>query len=414
MSIDSREPRLLGRLASFGALPMLSMAAPFVLLPVISRVGGPTGWVAVLTGQAIGSFAGVVVMAGWAVHGQASVAVTTDPEARSSIYRESLWTRTRLAVVGLPVAMLVSAVVVDGSRVDAAVMALANGLAGLSMSWYATGAGRASWIARYDAGPRCLAVVLAAPTVVITRQLWTYPALVVVGALCGLIAFNLRHTGVVWPVSRRGTASRRDDLRGGFVSVVGNLYASAPVPIGAVRLASPAAAALGSADKLYRYGTLVVVALANGFQAWALEPTSPQRRSRLRTALIWHAAFGLLALVAMLVVGSWGTRFLFGADVAAPRSVCALYGVALAAVSISTTLIRNHAVPLGRLDLVVWATAVSALAGVACMLVLHGAAGVAAGLAGSEVLCCVVLAAGLATRRRDPEEAELTSGAAAR
>ncbi|WP_460787564.1 hypothetical protein [Nocardioides maradonensis] len=353
-------------------------------------------------------------MAGWAVHGQASVAVATDPDARSAIYRESLWTRTRLALVGLPLAMLVSAVVVDGSRVDAAVMALANGLAGLSMSWYATGAGRASWIARYDAGPRCLAVVLAAPTVVMTRQLWTYPALVVVGAVGGLITFNLAHTGAPWPMSRRGTASRRDDLRGGFVSVIGNLYASAPVPIGAVRLPSVGAAALGSADKLYRYGTLVVVALANGFQAWALEPTSPQRRSRLRTALLWHAVFGLLAFLAMLVGGSWGTRVLFGADVAAPRSVCALYGVALAAVSISTNLIRNYAVPRGRLDLVVWATAVSALTGLICMLVLHGAVGIAAGLAGSEALCCVVLAAGLVRQHTEREGAELTSGAAAR
>ena len=107
-------------------------------------------------------------------------------------------------------------------------------------------------------------------------------------------------------------------------------------------------------------------------------------------ALLAHLGLGVVGGALFAALGPWVTGLLFGADVAAPRDVCAWYGLAFAALSASTPPIRNLLVPAGRVRLVLGWTLGSARARASPSWSrrrrLEWSAGVAAGMALSEVV----------------------------
>ncbi|MFC5727444.1 MULTISPECIES: hypothetical protein [Nocardioides] len=400
--------RVVRLMLGFGALPFLSAVAPLLLLPIIARIGGPAGWIAILTGQALGSFAGVLIMAGWTIHGQARVAASPTGRARHRIYAAALQRRVKAALVVLPCGCLLTAMVVDEYDVDALLMFVAMAMSGLSLTWFATGAGRPSWIVLYEAGPRLVAVALSAASIVATGQLWIYPVLLIVATALGVTSFHRAIMGQLWPRYERGdrVVARKEDIYGATASVTGAVYSSAPVPVASAALSEAWAAGLASADRLYRYATLVIVALANALQAWVLDPMDQRRRSRAQIALVMHTVLGLIGLGLLTLVGPTATAWLFGSDVTASPGTCWWFGMAFLGINISTALIRNIAIPTGRSGLVVLATVVSAVTGVAVMVMQETPTGIAMGLAASEVLSAVVVGAGLLmTARRQARTA---------
>jgi len=390
---------VLRRLTGFTVLPLLSLVTPFLLLPVVARVAGPSGWSSFVAGQAVGMVGATVVFWGWNVGGPVLVAQASSAVERAEVYAASLRTRYLLLLGVVPAAALVSALVAQpGHRVDASAMAVATSLLGLSPSWFGIGVGDPWLLFWYDTMPRVVAAVLGAGVVWATGFVWTYPVLLALSVAVSLVAFRRRVVAGVsgtspFPVSRSG-GELRTHLGTAGINLAATAYASTPVPIVTVAFRPEVSSPFASADAAYRLGLFTVTAMGNAFQGWTLEGSGGERRSRHRTAFGAHLALGVVGGLLFAALGPWATGFVFGPDVAAPRDVCVWYGVAFLFLSVSTPPIRNLLVPAGRVRLVLGWTLGSAVVGLVLMIgaaVAGWSAGVAAGMAVSEA----VLLAGL-------------------
>ena len=399
MTAPAGSRSVLRRLTGFTVLPLLSLVTPFLLLPVVARVAGPSGWSSFVAGQAVGMVGATVVFWGWNVGGPVLVAQASSAVERAEVYAASLRTRYLLLLGVVPAAAVVSALVAQpGHRVDASAMAVATSLLGLSPSWFGIGVGDPWLLFWYDTVPRVVAAVLGAGVVWATGFVWTYPVLLALSVAVSLVAFRRRVVAGVdgtspFPVSRSG-GELRTHLGTAGINLAATAYASTPVPIVTVAFRPDVSSPFASADAAYRLGLFTVTAMGNAFQGWTLEGSGGQRRSRHRTAFGAHLVLGVVGGLLFAALGPWVTGFVFGPDVAAPRDVCVWYGVAFLFLSVSTPPIRNLLVPAGRVRLVLGWTLGSAVVGLVLMIgaaVAGWSAGVAAGMAVSEA----VLLAGL-------------------
>ncbi len=399
MTAPAGSRSVLRRLTGFTVLPLLSLVTPFLLLPVVARVAGPSGWSSFVAGQAVGIVGATVVFWGWNVGGPVLVAQASSAVERAEVYAASLRTRYLLLLGVVPAAAVVSALVAQpGHRVDASAMAVATSLLGLSPSWFGIGVGDPWLLFWYDTMPRVVAAVVGAGVVWATGFVWTYPVLLALSVAVSLVAFRRRVVAGVsgtspFPVSRSG-GELRTHLGTAGINLAATAYASTPVPIVTVAFRPDVSSPFASADAAYRLGLFTVTAMGNAFQGWTLEGSGGERRSRHRTAFGAHLVLGVVGGLLFAALGPWVTGFVFGPDVAAPRDVCVWYGVAFLFLSVSTPPIRNLLVPAGRVRLVLGWTLGSAVVGLVLMIgaaVAGWSAGVAAGMAVSEA----VLLAGL-------------------
>ena len=399
MTAPAGSRSVLRRLTGFTVLPLLSLVTPFLLLPVVARVAGPSGWSSFVAGQAVGMVGATVVFWGWNVGGPVLVAQASSAVERAEVYAASLRTRYLLLLGVVPAAAVVSALVAQpGHRVDASAMAVATSLLGLSPSWFGIGVGDPWLLFWYDTMPRVVAAVLGAGVVWATGFVWTYPVLLALSVAVSLVAFRRRVVAGVsgtspFPVSRSG-GELRTHLGTAGINLAATAYASTPVPVTTVAFRPEVSSPFASADAAYRLGLFTVTAMGNAFQGWTLEGSGGERRSRHRTAFGAHLVLGVVGGLLFAALGPWVTGFVFGPDVAAPRDVCVWYGVAFLFLSVSTPPIRNLLVPAGRVRLVLGWTLGSAVVGLVLMIgavVAGWSAGVAAGMAVSEA----VLLAGL-------------------
>lgn len=381
---------VLRRLTGFTVLPLLSLVTPFLLMPVIARVATGAGWSSVVAGQAVGTVGATVVFWGWNVVGPVQAARAQTAQERSDLYAASLRTRLTLLAPVVPIVALVSVLVAQpGFRVVAASMAVATSLLGLSPAWFGIGVGQPILLLRYDTLPRVLAALLAVPVILGTRAIWTYPAILVVATVIGLAAFQRRHAaGSDWsplPVSRAVEQLREQGGTAG-INLVATAYASTPAPVATAAFPGARSSQFASADTIYRLGLFAVTAMGNAFQGWTVEPADDGRRRHLVAG--WaHLGLGVVGALLLVGLGPWATGLLFGAALAAPRDVCAAYGLSFLFLSAGTPLIRNLLIPAGRTRLVLVWTSVSAVVGVVVMVATAASgwlAGVAWGMAASE------------------------------
>ncbi|WP_454112206.1 oligosaccharide flippase family protein [Microbacterium aurum] len=390
---------LLTRLVGFSSLPFLSALLPFVALPIVARVGGVDGWSAFNVGQAVGAYAAAVGYVGWNVMGTPMVAVTRDRTERVALYARSFYARVGVvAVVAVGASIVAVVLAPESTRAVAVMFAVTGAVGGLGLAWFAVGVSSVGIIVWFEIVPRAAATALAIPLLLWTGDVFWYGLLMLLASVLGVVLFHLLYCRAVLPVwvGWRTVAQDLRLLRAAWgVEVVGNLYANAPVPVATATSSLTASATFGSGDRLYRYGLLGVVAVGNAVQGWVLEVDDTRRRTRNRAAILILVAVGVTGLLFLLFAGEAVTALLFGAELAAERSTLLWLGVAFLAVAASTPLIRNVLMPAGRQRPVFIVTVVSALVGIVGMIVLGklmGPAGVAAGLAISEVMTLVACA----------------------
>ncbi|RAX17278.1 polysaccharide biosynthesis protein [Pseudarthrobacter sp. AG30] len=386
------------RFAGFTFVPLIGTLAPLLLLPVAARVGGLDGWYSLAVGQSVGTFGSIAITYGWNVLGPALIAKSKDECFRRSLWVESLGERLLISCAVVPVATCLSwSLGAEEYRLFTVAMAVAFCLNGLTPNWYFIGAGEPRGMAVYDMIPRLVATLLAALLVFLTQSLWSYPLLWILSSLAGPLAIQHKFG---WPPLFRGRSI--SDIREGLgkrlgvasIDALGGVYVSAPVPLAGATGSTSVAGSIASSDKLYRFGLIAVTTLGNTLQAWTLDPHAESPRRRHVAAIFAHCALGLLGLLALGLVGEFGTALLFGDEVKAATSTMWFYGVAFFAVSVSTPLIRNLLIPSLKTRFVLAGTAIGALVGVIAMLTLgrtFGANGVAAGFMLSEVMLVVVI-----------------------
>ena len=405
--------RVLRRLGGFAALPFIGSVAPLLVLPIVARVAGAGGWASIGIGQALGNIAAVAVMFGWWGMGPARYADAPDDAARRSLYRESLETRLLVAAVVLPALAVASWVLASpGWELECLLMGLAIGTGGFSPNWYFIASGSPWSLARYETIPRSVATVVAMVPLVLTGQVWTYPAILLAVTVGTAVGATL-HVGGCRGLGPRSVLASRRAMRGqvpiAASSAIGTLYTSTPLPI--VGAVAPVAAVAGftSGERLYRYGLFAVVALGNALQGWVLELTGPARRRRQRHAVVAHAVLGGAGALTIGLLGVPASRLLFGAEVVVDQLTAGALGLAFFCTSVATPLIRTVLIPAGRTAAVLRATVTGAIVGIPLMLLgvwSMGAGGAAVGLAASEAVVLLVVAAQALLLVRAPDNTE--------
>jgi hypothetical protein len=391
------------RLAGFTGLPLLSLATPFLLLPVLSRIAGAEGWSSIVAGQAVGTFGATFIAWGWSIQGTVQVARNPSPQFRAELYRESIRVRLLLGLLVFPMVSLITGLLAEPElRLEAIAMSWTTAVAGLSPAWFCIGVGKPGLLAVYDTIPRVIATLVATPLLLVTGKIWLYAPVLLIAVTWSMISFQRRvvpeATGTF---SRWGnTASTLKSQAGAAgISVSGNAYAATPVPVAQALVAPAAAAGFGSADTVYRFGLFSVIALGNTLQGWTLEKSDEPAKHRHAMAIWSHAGLGVVGGALLATLGPLATEILFGAQVRASPSTCFFYGLAFTFISASSPFMRNLLIPFGGQRLILAWTAVSAVLGLGVMIAAgtnQWTDGIALGMALSEgLLFAAVLGPGL-------------------
>ena len=400
---------VLMRIAGFTGAPILTALAPFILLPVISRITGPSGWANFATGQSIGVLGMVVVLFGWGIVGPVRIARTPDARERADILRESLRSRLIMLAAGIPLtALAVALLTTDAYKLESVLIAVATAIGGLTPAWFCIGAGSPRDLTVYEALPKLAASLLALPIVLASGSIVWYPLLL---AVASVAAYALHAQRTLAPHPKPDSTFRKDlgvlrrMLPTAAIDAAGNAYGITPVPIATTGLPPAEASSFASADRLYRVGILAVVAFGNAFQAWVLDPAATSPRSRHLAAIASHLGLGLIGGGAIALLGPWASGLVFGQEVAAEPLPSALFGLAFLCISTSTPFIRNMLIPHGRYRLVLIATLVASAVGLTTMIggaVSGSAAVVALGVALAEATTLLVLVGPALASLRSP------------
>lgn len=404
---------LLRRVLAFAGLPFISLTIPFLFLPLLARIAGGEAWLAIAVGQSVGAFAALVVSLGYNTVGPTIVARAA-VEERATVLAASIRPRLLLFLPAVIVASAVSAVIApDPHRIDAALMAIALTLGGLSSTWYMVGLGRAILIVGYELVPRLLATVAAAVLLLLAGEVIWYPALLIGATVIGSGSFLVRTVGREGFLTRGPGAVRRQ-LMANRTVLATEIAAGAhnSLAVSFVSLVSPVAAAAAyiSGDKLYRIGQYSVSALGNAVQGWVVDDQGREFRTRARIALLAHGALGVAGLVAFTALGPPLSRWLFGEIVAIDTPTAVGFGVATLGIALGTGIGRVVLIALDARRSFMVSVIAGAVTGISAILILgsqFGAAGGAWGLAIGElvsVACQSIVATRLLRRKASPRE----------
>lgn len=394
------------RIVGFAGLPFLSLITPFLFLPVLARVAGADAWLAIAVGQSSGGFLALVVALGYNTVGPPLVAVAADFD-RPLLLARSLRARVVLWVPSAAVAIVVAAAVAPSShRLEAALMALALTLTGLSSAWYMIGLGRASAIALYEIAPRIVATIAAAVIVLAGGPVVWYPLLLIVALAVGVVAYAARTLRGA-NLARGGWSDVRGVLRANrsavAIELAGGAYNSLAVTFVGASASAAQAASYVSGDKLYRMGQYSVSALGNALQGWVVEHGSAEFGRRARRSFVLHLALGLLGLAAFALLGPWLSGALFGEHVAIDEATALGLGAATVGIALGTALGRIILIGMGARRAFLASVVLAACVGVPAIIVLSslfGAAGGAWGLAAGELVSVTAQAVSVLVLRR--------------
>lgn len=401
------------RILAFAGVPFLALLAPFIFLPVLSRVAGAEAWVSIAVGQSVGGFAALVSGLGYPTLAPPQVAIAS-VERRRRILATSLHTRLPVWLVGAIVGAVIAALLAPAShRIDAAIMAGAMSLAGLAPTWYWIGVGRALPILWFEVLPRMVATLAATGILVAGGGVLWYPVLLGVAMIGGPAVVYLRHGGreLLRPLRADIGAVYRTHPPGVVAETAAGAYNALAVALVTGVAPVTQSARYVSGDKAYRIGQYAVTALGNALQGWvaeALEHRAALGR-RLRIAVLLHAALGIAGLIAFAMLGPALTAILFGHAVAIDGLTALGFGVATLGISLGTACGRIGLITLGARKTFMVCVLIAAGIGVLGLLIggrFWGADGAACGLGAAELTSGLLQGAVLLVRWRRRSEVD--------
>lgn len=410
------------RIAAFAGVPMLSLLAPLLFLPVLARMADADSWVAIALGQSVGGFAALIGSLGYATLAPPLVAVASSAERRR-ILATSMHVRVPAWIVLAIASAIVAALFAPASaRAEAAMMAVAMSLAALAPTWFWIGVGRVKPIVWLEVVPRMTASILAAGILLVGGTVMWYPALLVLAMVIAPVVVSWRYVGrELFRVDKEEiTDIARRHPPGLIAETAAGAYNALAVTVVTATASLSQAAQFVSGDKAYRIGQYSVTALGNALQGWVVQAGPQFFGRRLKIVIGLHSTLGLVGMVLAGLFGSWLTRVLFSADVAITPTTAWGFGVALLGISLGTACGRIGLISIGaRNAFMVCVVAASAVGFVALMVgaTRGGAAGAAWGLGLTELTSGVAQGVVLAVllrrrgRARSTTEVEDARGA---
>src|SRR5215213_10702058 len=188
-TIARRAGRAMRRVLAFGLVPAMSMFGVLLIVPLVARLHGESGVVAVSVGQSVGAMLSIVVSLGWPLTGPAAIA-RADRNERVALYRASISTRVPIFVVCVPIGVLVSVVLLQAQVAAGALCAVAFTALGFTSSWYYAGLGKPRGLLVFEAIPRMLATIAAGAALFAGAPLLVYPLVLLAATLAGVMLIN--------------------------------------------------------------------------------------------------------------------------------------------------------------------------------------------------------------------------------
>jgi O-antigen/teichoic acid export membrane protein len=378
-------------LFGFFVLPMISMIAALVAIPVLITTGGTSAWSAVAIAQGIGSIAAIFITFGWGTVGPAEVGRSTLPEQRH-IYWLSVLTRGGLLLVSAPIAVLVTVFLVTPSHLPVAVVVtIAISLQGMAPGWFLIGQGRPMAIAAMETGPRAVSQLISVAVVVGTQEIIWYGVISLSMEL--VIATTAALTLGTRSLARGASAPQiADSLRRqwplALAALVGSGYTRAAVPIVSA-VSHPAVAVFASLDRVQLLARTGLRPVISFFQGWVVRGEDRAQEKRSMVAMCVTIGFGVIVGSTVAVLLPPLGHLLF-TDKISVSSLQALWlGLTIVAVSVSYSTGLYYLVPRRAIKVLSMSSVFGTLVGVPALFMLtqqFGATGAIAAIAGAETV----------------------------
>ncbi|MCI2958019.1 hypothetical protein MN032_09965 [Agromyces atrinae] len=398
---------LVKRTALFSASIGLSTIVGIFSIPILVSQLGASLWAILAVFQSVCAFFAVFIAWGWGATGPSIVAGLPVDERRQ-LYATSVVARVVLFVVAVPVAIVVGVLVTQESWLVATLAALAYLLPGLSAAWFFIGTNRPIKLFLLDSLPVILGNIVGLVVVLIVPSLEAYLASIAVFSLVGVVAANASASlsgpgAVVWRHSPRSLFDTyKSQLAGVTTTVTSSFYSS--IPTVAVRLFAPQALEVFvMADRLYRYGVLVLAPILQSIQSWIPESGVAEAKRRSRQSLTIGIGIGVLGAVFLVIFAAPVSSLLTHGEVVVPLGLMVLMSIAFAGDAVAQVTGLAGLVALGGSRQLALSALFGTLAGSGLVLLGASMASVfgseptagAVGVAAAISLTCV----GLATYR---------------
>lgn len=293
-------------------IPGLSAVTPLLVYPMMTLRHGAAGFTAVAAGMAVGLTIAAVCELGWGVLGPQRVA-RSDPRTHQDLLRSSLATKGTALLIGIPLAVLLTAFVVHDHHISAMVTAAGCALTALTPNWYLIGLNRPLRILFTDTLPKIATNVAVAGALFLGAPLVIYGVGAIITSMIPLAGLML--------LERRSLLPRRKDFVDGFgvIRSQGTLtigravtvtYTSLPVAL-TTTFAPSSAALFAATDRILRMGLTVIAAIPSRFQSYLGVSDADLRRIRIRHALLVNAALGISAGVVFFFATPWAMEIFF-------------------------------------------------------------------------------------------------------
>jgi O-antigen/teichoic acid export membrane protein len=359
-------------LIGFFALPIISMVAALIAIPVLVSTGGTSAWAAVATAQGIGATASLFIAFGWSTVGPAEVGRGTR-EQQGHIYWLSVVMRSSLTIIALPLAGAMTLWLVEPAHIATSLaVCAATSLQGMSPGWFLVGQGRPLTIAIMETGPRAIAQLVSVAVVLATRELFWYGLIlliteIVISVTAGFVLATRRPEER--SVSQQVVSTLRRQWPLALSSLVGSGYTRAAVPIVSA-VAPNAVAVFASIDRVQLLARTGIRPLISFFQGWVVrgDPRGHGRRSMIAT--ITTIGFGsLIGAAVAVLLPTFGT-LLFTDAIAISTAQAVLLGITILFVSASFSTGLYYLVPRGAIKVLSSSSIVGSFVGVPALLIL--------------------------------------------
>lgn len=379
----------------------VSALAPFLILPVVSRVATPEQWSAFVLGQTVGLFMAVVVAYGWQVAGL-SLLPAAPPEHRPAIFVRSIATRISLSLVVLPLTALIVLLIPTHGQFKVTFWVAAGYVCftGLGSAWYFTAQGKPIKMLLYGALPMAATAGASAFLVLHDVSPAIFGVLLTAAgfmSLTAVLVLEVKPGRQAWLTEVRPKAvldSLREHGSMAASQAVSALYVALPMAAAATILPVGQAAIYASIDRGITVSNTVLGSFGNVFQTW----TSQLRGGpRAHVSSIILISIGTIALIGWLVGGPAAIKLAFGDQPVPNQATCALVGLYLLLTSIRGAALRFYVVPAGRYGSALTASATGLIVLTLGILIVPSSTGQGSSIV--IVLCASEFIAGLVQLR---------------
>jgi O-antigen/teichoic acid export membrane protein len=365
-------------------IPAAGALSPLLVIPVVSKSFGESGWAIMAIGQSIGGAAGVVGELGWGVVGPQQLPLLGQRK-RLRLYRMALASRLLSAVPLALIAALLAGLLAPSGRIEAACLAAGTALAALSPTWYFIGINRPLLILGTESLPKILTALVSGVLIYTGGGIIVLGILTICQVALTLFLASRRIEGATWPKLaefREAPAAMRRQLVISVGRSVSVLYTYLPTSLAAI-VAPAAVPAFAAVDRLMRMSLAVLSGIPSRLQSWLGSATREGAGRRRSQTIQLNLVLGVVCGTGFALLASWVADIVFAGEVSVTPELAWAAGALLAIICASRG-VGLVLVSAGGANSITTAIIPSAITGVVMLFPLAAGAG-AIGVVGAGI-----------------------------